>query len=445
MKYSLKVFVSIFFLVSPLASATQLDFSKLKLPVQKTVLPNGLTILLNADHSVPTVSYQMWFRVGSKYEDPGFTGIAHLFEHMMFKGGKRYSGDQFKSLLQANGVTYNAFTTYDYTGYYEDLPPDKLKLILDIESDRVENLSLNAENLKSEREVVKEERRMRVDNSIGGNLNEVLWSHAYHVHPYKWPVIGWMSDIDAITLERCKSFFHTYYSVSNAVLSISGDIDPERTLGWVKDYFGRLPKVIIPPTAFENEPPQTSEVKLTVKKPVQAETVAVAYHITEAGSPDSYVLDLIANMLTEGESSRLFRKLVYSDQTALGVESFSTTPKDPGLFEIEMQLKPKINFEKVLPALYEEIARLDDVSEKELDKAKNQIMKHWVDSMKTIHKKAYNLVLNEIVTGSYENLFNDLAKYQSVSSQDIRRVAKKYFQSSNRTVVAIVPEKGVQK
>src|SRR5476649_2486571 len=143
-----------------------IDQAKLRFPVQKVILSNGLTVLLHVDHSVPTVSYQQWFRVGSKYENPGFTGIAHLFEHMMFKGGKRYSGEEFKRLLQANGVSYNAFTTYDYTGYYEALPPSKLKLILDLESDRVENLALTAENLKSEKEVVKEERRMRVDNSI---------------------------------------------------------------------------------------------------------------------------------------------------------------------------------------------------------------------------------------------------------------------------------------
>lgn len=428
------------------AAATSLDVSKLRFPVTKTVLPNGLTILMHENHSAPTVSYQTWFRVGSKNEEPGFTGIAHLFEHMMFKGAKRYSGKEFDTVLHANGVTNNAFTTYDYTGYFEDLPSDKLKLIIDIESDRLENLRLNEENLKSEREVVKEERRWRVDNSITGVLTETLWSNAYHVHPYKWPVIGWMKDIDAIDLERCKQFFHTYYSVSNAVIVVVGDINPDQTLAWIKEYYGKLPKVDVPPLKAPSEPPQTKEIKAKAEKMAQNAYVALGYHIGRQGENDSYVMDLISNILTEGPSSRLYKKFVYNDQVALGVDGASVTPQDPGLFEVILEVKPGIKGERVSPLLTAEIESMAQfVTNAELEKAKNQVMKHWVDSVKTSHGQAKELVVNEIVTGSYENLFDDLLKYQKVTLADVKRVAQKYLVKNNRTVVTLVPQKGAMR
>jgi zinc protease len=422
------------------------DMEKLRFPVTKTILPNGLTVLLHVDHSVPTVSYQTWFRVGSKYEEPGFTGIAHLFEHMMFKGAKRYSGKEFDKILQANGVTNNAFTTYDYTGFYDDLPSSKLELIMDVESDRMVNLALTPENLKSEREVVKEERRWRVDNSVTGSLNETLWSTAFKVNPYKWPVIGWMQDIDAITLERCKAFYHTYYSPSNAVLTIVGDIDPEKTMDLIKKYYGGLPKVEIPVLNAAPEPPQTEMRTASLSKVSQTSYIGMAYHTVKQGDPDGYVLDLIANILAEGDSSRLYKRLVYRDQQVLSVDGSSFTPQNPGLFEVSTELKPGVNSATIVKKIQDEILKLDSqkITELELEKVKNQTMKHWVDSLRRIHDKAYSLVLNEIVTGSYKNLFDDLDKYQRVTAADIQRVSKKYFTKENSTVVTLIPklEKG---
>ncbi len=428
------------------ALATTIDVAKLRFPVQKTVLPNGLTVLLHEDHSVPTVSYQTWFRVGSKNEEPGFTGIAHLFEHMMFKGAKRYSGKEFDRVLQANGVTNNAFTTYDYTGYFEDLSSSKLELIIDVESDRIENLALTPENLKSEREVVKEERRFRVDNNVAGALQELLWTTAFHTHPYKWPVIGWMPDIDSITLEKCKDFFHTNYSVSNAVVVVAGDIEPDQTLKLIIKYYGKLPKVDVPRPPLPSEPRQAKELIASAQKIVQSDNLAVAYHITKAGDDESYVMDLISNILAEGESSRLHKKFVYDTPWAVDVGGNSSTPQDPGLFEVVAQLKPGVSSKKLAGPLFLEIENLsrEMVRPKELEKAKNQIMKHWVDSMKTIHGKAYSLVLNEVVTGNYENLFEDLIRYEKVTKEDILRVAKKYLVKSNRTVVTITPQKGAK-
>jgi zinc protease len=435
-------FLVLLVMASGVASGAPMDVTKLRFPVTKTVLPNGLTILMHVDHSVPTISYHTWFRVGSKYEEPGFTGIAHLFEHMMFKGAKRYSGKEFDTLLQASGVTNNAFTTYDYTGYYEDLPSNKLELIMDLESDRMVNLALTPENLKSEREVVKEERRWRVDNSIPGAINEILWSTAYKVHPYHWPVIGWMQDIDAITLERCKAFYHTYYSPTNAVIAIVGDFNPEKAMELVKKYYGDLPRVEVPHPKLPEEPAQTQEREASVSKIAQAPYVTMAYHTVKQGDPDGYVLDLIANILAEGDSSRLYKHLVYRNQEALGVDGSSITPQDPGLFEISLQLKTNKKGAVTVDHVQEELAKLQNqkVPELELEKAKNQIMKHWVDSLKRIHDKAYSLILNEIVTGTYTSLFDDLEKYDKVTTDDIKRVSQKYFKKDNMTVVSLIPK-----
>jgi zinc protease len=429
------------FTLSATAPASTLDMAKLRFPVTKTILPNGLTVLMHVDHSVPTISYQTWFKVGSKYEEHGFTGIAHLFEHMMFKGAKRYTGAEFDKLLQASGITNNAFTTYDYTGYYEDLPSNKLALVMDIESDRMVNLALTPENLKSEREVVKEERRWRVDNSITGSLNEVLWSTAYKVHPYHWPVIGWMSDIDAITLEKCKTFYHTYYSPTNAVIAIVGDFDPAVATGLINKYYGDLPKVEVPKPSYPQEPLQTDMRTVTIEKVAQAGYLAMAYHTVKQGDADGYVLDLIANILGEGDSSRLYKHLVYRDQKALSIDASSVTPQDPGVFELYAQLKPRVSAPPILDRIEDEFHRLtsEKVPVLELEKAKNQIMKHWVDSLKRIHDKAYGLILNEVVTGNYSNLFDDLEKYQKITVDDVQRVSRKYFKKTNLSVVTLIP------
>jgi zinc protease len=442
MKLSLYLLFFSSLILSSTSQASTLDVSKLRFPVTKTVLTNGLTVLMHVDHSVPTISYQTWFRVGSKYEDPGFTGIAHLFEHMMFKGAKRYTGKEFDQLLQANGITNNAFTTYDYTGYYEDLPSSKLQMVIDIESDRMVNLALTPENLKSEREVVKEERRWRVDNSVTGSMNEVLWSTAYKVHPYKWPVIGWMTDIDALTLERCRAFYHTYYSPANAVVTIVGDFDPVVAMGLINKYYGDLPKVVVPKRELASEPPQTAPRDASMSKVAQTGYVAMAYHTVKQGESDGYVLDLIANILAEGDSSRLYKKLVYRDQKALGVDASSITPQDPGVFEFSVELKPGVPAKPIIGQIQMELAKLADekVNPLELEKAKNQTMKHWVDSLKRIHDKAYILILNEIVTGSYTNLFDDLEKYDKVTPEDVQRVARKYFTKNNMTALTLIPE-----
>jgi zinc protease len=414
---------------------------QVRFAVEKYTLPNGLTVLLHEDHTVPLISYQTWFRVGSKYEETGYTGIAHLFEHMMFKGAKRYTGEQFDTVLQLNGATNNAFTTQDYTGYYENLPSAKLELVMDIESDRMESLQINPEHLKSEREVVKEERRYRVDNNPTGILREALFGTSYRVSPYRWPVIGYMSDLDNITLEKANEFYRTYYAPNNAVLVIAGDFNSAAVKKLVNKYYGAIKSQPIPDRVRPAEPAQTAQRLQVVTRDVQNTTVAFAYHSPKSGTDEAYALDLLANILGKGTSSRLYKRLVYKDQVATSVSVFNLTLQDSGSFQIYISLKPGVDWNKVQRSVYGELwrPRHMKISADELEMAKNQTMKAFVDGLKTVHGKAESLAVNEVIFGDYEQLFKDLDRYNKVTVEQIRDVAKKYLAPEQSSLVVLKP------
>lgn len=416
--------------------------SLIHLDVEKYKLKNGLTVLLHVDRSAPIVSHHVWFRVGSRDEEPGYTGIAHLFEHMMFKGAKKYTGKQYNLLLEQNGASFNAFTSYDYTGYYVNLPSDKLDLVMDMESDRFKDLIIAKSHLDSEREVVKEERRVRVDNSVFGALREALYATAFKVHPYRWPIIGWMKDVNRIDEEKSKEFFGKFYSPNNAVLSIAGNFEKEEVKKLIEKYYGGWRKEEnLTRVKYPQEPEQKGYRFQKIKRSVQSKTFSVAYPSTRAGSEDAYALDLLANILGEGQSSRLYKDLVYSEQLATGVSAYNYTPKDPGLFQIYVSLKPGASFEKARKSTLGQIFKLRNtlVKEKELQKAKNQVMKSYVDSIKTIGGKAYLLALNETLFSDYKEIFKDLDKYSQVTVEDIRTVAKKYLKVNQANVVLVEP------
>jgi zinc protease len=416
--------------------------SLIKFPVEKYQLPNGLTVLLHEDHSVPTISYQTWFRVGSKNEEVGFTGIAHLFEHMMFKGAKRYTGEQFDQMLQANGATNNAFTTQDYTGYYENLPSAKLELVMDIESDRMENLQITEENLKSEREVVKEERRFRVDNNPMGILRETLFGTTFRVHSYRWPVIGYMKDLDNISLQKANDFYRTYYAPNNATLVIAGDFEAAAAKRLIEKYYGALKSQTIPEAKIPPEPKQTSSRSQFISHDVQTTQFALSYPTTKAGTDDSYALDLLANMMGNGMSSRLYQRLVYKEQNVASVAAYNLTLQDSGQFQIYATMKPGQNYAQAERAIMGELWRPRNLLAKpeELQKAKNQVMKSYVDSLKTIHGKAEALAMNETLFRNYEELFKDLDRYNKVTPQKIREVAQKYLGPNQATLVVLKPK-----
>ena len=420
--------------------------SQIKFPVEKYKLANGLTVLLHEDHSVPLISYQTWFHVGSKNEVPGHTGLAHLFEHMMFRGAKRYSGEQLDTMLQANGATNNAFTTDDYTGYYENLPSAKLELVIDIESDRMENLKINAENLKAELQVVTEERRMRVDNNPGGILREALFGTAFRVHPYKWPVIGYMKDLanENVTVEVAQAFHKMYYSPNNATVVVAGDFDSATAKKLIEKYYGAIPQQKIAAIPRSMEPAQTAPRSQFLKRPVQSTEFVLAYQTPKNGEADSYALDLLANIMGSGDSSRLHQRLVYKDETATGVSVYNQTLQEAGLLQVYVNLKPGVDYKKAERAVMGEIWRPRNlvVSDIELQKAKNQIMKGYVDGLKTVHGRAEALALNETLYGDYTMLFKDLESYNRVTKEQVRAVAAKYLAPERATLVVLKPEAG---
>lgn len=417
--------------------------SQIQFPVEKYKLPNGLTVVLHEDHSVPLISYQTWFRVGSKNEEPGHTGLAHLFEHMMFRGAKRYTGEQFDTILQASGATNNAFTTSDYTGYYENLPSSKLELVIDIESDRMQNLKIDADTLKAELQVVTEERRMRVDNNPTGLLREALFGTAFRVHPYKWPVIGYMKDLEPanVTAEIAQAFHKMYYAPNNATVVVAGDFDSAQAKKLIEKYYGAIPSQEITNRPRSAEPVQTAARSQFLTKPVQTTQFVLAYRTPKNGDDESYALDLLANIMGEGDSSRLHQRLVYKDESATAVNVYNQTLQEAGLFQVYVTMKPGVTYSKAERAVMGEMWRPRNlvVSDAELQKAKNQVMKQYVDGLKTVHGRAEALALNETLYGDYSMLFKDLDRYNKVTKEQIKAAAKKYLGPEKATLVVLKP------
>ncbi len=416
--------------------------SQIQIPVEKYKLPNGLTVLLHEDRSIPSISYHTWFRVGSIHERPGITGIAHMFEHLMFKGTTKFPGDSFDRLLQANGATNNAFTSHDYTGYFENFPSDKLELIMDIESDRMVNLVLNESILGAEREVVKEERRLRVDNRPAGVMSEAMYRTVFRVHPYRWPVIGWMRDIASYKLDDFVTWYKTYYAPNNAVVVISGDISIPKTKAMIEKYYAKIPSQPIPENKFPQEPDQNGFRQQILKQPIQAPMMALGYKGVKAGEADGFALDLLSNILGQGTSSRLYKRLVYRNKMVTSVTSYNSTGLNPGIFQLRASLKPGVSTDKVQQALLGEVYRVrnQQVKPEELQKAKNQIMQAYVNSMKTIYGKAQILALNETLFGDYTVFFKDLDRYNQVTVEDIQRVAKKYLIPQKASYILLNPK-----
>ncbi len=426
----------------PAIAATEADVAAaIRFPVEKFKLDNGLTVLIHEDHSLPIVSYHQWYRVGSRDEKPGRTGLAHFFEHLMFKGTEKFKGQDFDRLVQANGAQNNAFTSRDYTGYYMNLPSDKLELVVDIESDRMRNLIFNEQEIKSEREVVKEERRYRVENSVFGILDEATYSTVFKVHPYRWPVVGYMKDLNAATMDDLKEFYRVFYAPNNAVIVVAGDVDVAATKAMIKKYFAKIPSQPLPEKKFPAEPIQTGERSVRLTKDLQSPVFGVAYQAAKAGDPAAYAMDLLSNILSHGPSSRLYRRLVYREQVATDVSAWAYTPADKGVFEVTATLKNNANMDRAINSVYEELYKVRKtlVSAEELQKAKNQIIFGYISGLKTTAGKASALALNEILFGDYTMLFEDVKKYLEVTPEQIQKVAEEYFKPVQRSVIRVQP------
>jgi len=412
------------------------------LPVERHVLKNGLVVLLHEDHSVPTVTFWQWYKVGSRNERPGITGISHYFEHMMFNGSKNVPPKEYDKILESNGGFSNAFTDRDMTAYYEDIASDRYDVLLNLDSDRMASLSLLPEQLKSEIEVVKEERRFRTDDNIPGMLDEQLYAEAFNASPYRWPVVGWMGDLERMKRPELVEYFRTYYAPDNCILTLAGDFDSKEALAKIEKYFGAIPAQPAPEPPVDSEPEQHGERHVKVHYPAQNVSFQVGYKAPNFKSPDVYTLDVLSEILSSGESSRLHQALVYDKQIALSAGASFQTRLNPGLFEFAVDMKPGKTAAEGLAAMDEVIDKLtkEGPTSRELQKAKNLLEAHFIQSLKTNNGVGEQLAFYEHIFGDYHAIFQTLEKYKAVTAADCKRVAKQYFDSKKRTVSELVPE-----
>lgn len=411
--------------------------------VSETVLPNGLKVLLKEEHKAPVVTFQIWYKVGSRNERLGKSGLSHLLEHMMFKGTKKYGPKQYSQIVQRNGGNDNAFTSHDYTAYFENMSAERIEIALELEADRMRNLLLDPKAFLSERDVVKEERRMRYEDDPVRTMQEQMMSLAFSAHPYQWPVIGWMADLSDISRDDLYRHYRTYYVPNNATIVVVGDFSTQDMLAKITKYFGKIPRGKDVPRVGAVEPKQRGERRGIVKKQAEIPAVFVGYKVPTIIHPDSYALNVLQIILSSGKSSRLYQSLVYEKQLALYADgSYDDVSADPNLFMLYAGVMPGKTTDEVEKTLYHELDRLkrEMVSDEELQKAKNQAEASFIMSQDSVYYQA-------LLLGQFESVANWrlLGKYvemiRAVTKQDVMLVAKEYFIEDNRTVGILVPVK----
>jgi zinc protease len=411
------------------------------LTLRRFRLGNGLTVLTLLDRSAPTVSYHTWFRVGSRHESPGKTGLAHLFEHLMFSETRSHPHGDFDRLMERAGAEANAATWTDWTCYYENAPRDALPLLIELEADRMSNLVLRTPQVASEKEVVANERKLRVEDDIEGKALELLYDSAFRRHPYRWPTIGSMEDIRGFTVRDCKQFYRTHYAPSNATVVIAGDFNEQKALSLVQRYYGGMSAArnAEPPTPSK-EPSQRAERVLQLTAPTPTEKLLIGYHAPSFSDPDTPALVIANDVLFGGHSSRLHRVLCLDEEIALSVRGSISPFIDPGLFEMWIFLREGKRKEDALGLLDREVDRLESKgpSPLELEKAINQLELSFLHSMETAGGKAEQIGFYETVANDGAAVFDRLAAYRQVTGGDVKRAVAKYLRPSRRTRVEIL-------
>ncbi len=410
--------------------------------VVATTLDNGLRVLLLEDHRSPIVTVQVWYRVGSRNELRGATGIAHFLEHMMFKGTPAHGRGQFARLVEQNGGQDNAFTSQDVTSYYVNIAADKLDLVFELEADRMQNLLLDPKDIESERQVVIEERRTRTEDDPGGFLGEEVSSIAFKAHPYGYPIIGWMEDIGRITPAEIRAFHNVYYVPNNAIVVVVGDFRTDDALDSIKRRFGKIPRGADPPPVLAVEPPPNGERRVIVRKQAELPIVYLAWHVPNQKSDDAAALEVLSTILAGGRASRLYKELVYRRQLALDAGGdYSYFSLDPNLFWFWATAMPgqtPETLEKELLAQVQGLKR-EPVSDEELARAKNQIEATTVFQEDSIHRRAALLARFELIGGHrLKDAF--LAKIRAVTAADVQRVAGAWFPEDKRNVGILLPQ-----
>jgi len=409
--------------------------------VLETTLSNGLKVILLENPKAPLITFHIWYRVGSRNEEWGKTGLSHILEHMMFKGTKKYGPEDYSRIIQENGGETNAFTSRDYTGYFATLRSDRVQVVMDLEAERMTNLNLREEDFVTERMVVMEERRQRTEDDPQAFLMEQLEATAFQVQPYHWPIIGWMEDLMRITLEDLKKYYQTYYNPANAFLVAVGDFKRGEMLSRIEKTFGAIPPGTAPKQEKPKDPPQAGERRISVKKDAQLPFLVMGYRVPNLRHPDSYVLEVINAILSGGKSSRLYQRLVLEKQLALEADSENSfLSKDPALFYVYATPLPGKQVGEVEKAMEEEIERLqkEPIEERELKKVKNQLESSFIYSQDSLFFQAMLLARYEI-TQSWKGIDPYLPLIQRVTPEDIQRVARQYLIPDNRTVGTLIP------
>ena len=404
--------------------------------VATKTLANGLKIVVWPDHDIPNVALYNWYRVGSRNERAGITGISHFFEHMMFNGTSTRKPGEFDRVMEANGGANNAYTSSDVTVYQDWFPRSALNVIFDLEGDRMANLSFDPKVVESERGVVYSERRSSVDNNNVGALIEQIDATAYLAHPYQIPTIGWPSDIEGWTQQDLKTYYKTYYAPNNAVMFVVGDVEPAEVFALAEKTIGKIPAQPAPVAVTTKEPEQQGERRIDLKRPAQAPLLVMAHHALSGSDADMPTLQLLMSILADGDSSRLHQSLVEQQPLAVEIDDQVASGFDPGLVYLVAQLPAGGDLAKTEAAMDAVLAKVakDGVTQAELDKARTQKLAAFWRSMATISGKAQAMGGYEVFNGDYRKLFDAPAAYDRVTTADVQRLAAKIFRRDNRTV-----------
>jgi zinc protease len=414
--------------------------------VKEYKLGNGLRVLFIEEHKAPVATFQVWYRAGLRNEPTGKSGLSHLLEHMMFKGTPKYGPKTFSRIVQKNGGTDNAYTTKDYTAYFELFSSDRITLSIDLEADRMRNLTLDPEEILSERSVVMEERSLRYEDDPQNSLFEEVVAAAFKVHPYQRPVIGWMSDLKSVEREDLYNYYKAHYSPDNAVVIIVGDVNADEIMGKISRSFGNITPGLSRKNITYTEPEQRGEKRVLLRREAELPYILIAYHTPSFPDEDSYALDVLSLILSNGKSSRLYQSLVYEKKISISASAdYSGFNKDPYLFFFSATASPDKDIKEVEDSLYSEIDRIktEPPSEREIQKAKNQIESSFIMGQDSIYIQAMKYGIFEII-GDWRLIDRYLDGIRKITPEDVARVAKKYFKEDNRTVGILIPTKKVK-
>lgn len=411
-------------------------------PVRVERLDNGLTVVLKEEHKAPVASFQVWYNVGSRDEVGGLTGLSHLLEHMMFKGTARHGKGEYSRIVAKYGGSENAFTSRDYTAYYMNWAPEHLDLSVELEADRMVNVVIDPAEFNPERDVVAEERRLRIDDNPVYATVEQLYAIAYQAHPYRQPTIGWMDDLVRLPRDAAYAHYKRYYAPDNATVVVVGDFDSDRLLARIRDVMGALPPSGVIHDPVTAEPEQRGERRVILEREAQLPFLILGYHVPNWKSPDADALAVLSQILFEGKRSRIYQRLIYTDQSAVDASGdYDALSAYAPLFYFHAMVAPGKDPAAVESAIYEEVARLQATppSERELERAKNQVEAGFLFAQDSVYYQAMQLGEAVTVGAGVDYITTFPARIRKVTAEDVRRVAAEYLRAANRTVALLTP------